>query len=356
MNPLRNRLLVAALSAASVLSTISATAQKTEFWMGNGKASVDSFLAHKDKIDIISPTWYQIDGEGFVNGEPEPVVLKAAHDAHMTIVPLFAIFDHVKIHALVNDQKAQDAMNAAFLRECQEHGYDGINYDIEDVMWTDRDAVSAMVKKTADLLHQHHLQVQIDVVPNAPGHAGETAFGKWIFQEWRLGYDLKALAESVDLICLMTYDQHTHWTAPGPVGGWLWTKENLDYALKVVPKEKLSLGIALYGYHWYTGDPGLDKDKKTPNITADYISYPNTMQLLDTYGATGSKAQWDDIDHTPWFWFYRDQMREWVFYTNQRAWKDRYDLAKQAGIQGVCAWVLGEEDPAIWDALPVVKR
>ena len=91
------------------------------------------------------------------------------------------------------------------------------------------------MKKTADLLHKEHLQVQIDVVPYAPGHAGETAFSKWIFQEWRGAYDMKALAESVDLICLMTYDQHTHWTTPGPVGGWNWTKMNLDYGLKVVP-------------------------------------------------------------------------------------------------------------------------
>jgi spore germination protein YaaH len=343
--------LTLALITLAALHT--AQAQKVEYWMSNERPSVESFLAHKDKIDIISPTWYQIDATGLVTGAPQPVVLKAAHDSHVTLIPLFAIFDHVKIHALVSDPKAQDAMNAAFLRECEEHGYDGVNYDVEDVMWTDRDALSAMVKRTADLLHQHHLQVQIDVVPNAPGHAAETAFGKWIFEEWRLGYDLKALAGSVDLICLMTYDQHTHWTTPGPVGGWLWTKENLDYALKVVPKQKLSLGIASYGYRWYTGDPGLDKDKKTPNITADYISYPNTIYLRDTYGG---KDQWDDLDHTPYFWFYRDQMREWIFYTNQRAFMDRYNLAQQSGIQGICSWVLGEEDPAIWAALPLVKR
>jgi spore germination protein YaaH len=101
-------------------------------------------------------------------------------------------------------------------------------------------------------------------VPNAPGHAGETAFGKWIFEEWRSVFDLKALGESVDMLCLMTYDQHTRWTAPGPVGGWIWTNENLEYALKVVPKDKLLLGISLYGYHWFTGDPGLGEKVKKP--------------------------------------------------------------------------------------------
>jgi spore germination protein YaaH len=352
MKKVFRRSVVLSAALTSLLPLAQAHAQKTLFWMGNGLASVNSFLEHKDKIDIIEPTWYQIDQNGLVTGEPQPVILKAAHDAHKTLIPLFAIFDHDKIHQLVGDQKAQDAMNQSFLRACEENGYDGVNLDIEDVMWTDRDALSALVAKTAAVLHAHHLQVQIDVVPNAPGHAGEMAFSKWIFEEWRLGYDLKALGESVDLICLMTYDQNTHWTEPGPVGGWGWTTENLNYALKFVPKEKLSLGIAVYGYHWYTGDPGLDKKEKKPNPTADYISYPNAMQLAQTYGG---KLQWDEDDHTPWFYFNRDQMREWVFYTDTRAFMDRYNLAKGAGIEGICSWVLGEEDPTIWAAIPAKR-
>jgi spore germination protein YaaH len=339
---------LATLAVAAALIP-SAKAQKTLFWMGNGATSIQSFHEHKTKIDIIEPTWYQIDGTGLVTGEPNPGILKEAKDAHLTIIPLFAIFDHVKIHALINDDKAQAALIDALLRECKEHGYDGVNLDIEDVMWTDRDALSAFVAKVAAALHEQHLQVQIDVCPYAPGHPGETAFSKWIFEEWRLGYDLKALGQSVDLICLMTYDQHTHWTTPGPVGGWLWTKQNLDFALKYVPKDKLSLGIALYGYHWYTGDPGNDKPEKRPNVTADSISYPNTMLLRETYNA---KPLWDEEEHTPWFYFNHDQMREYVFYTDKRAFMDRYDLAKASGVEGICAWVLGEEDPTIWAAIP----
>ncbi len=337
-------------SLALLLATLSAHAQKTEFWVGSGTTAVNSFLAHKDKIDIISPTWYQIDENGMVSGEPQPVVLKAAKDAHLTLIPLFALFNHDKLHILLGDPKAQDAMIQSMLRECHDYGYDGVNLDIEDVMWTDRDGLSALVKKVADALHAQHLQVQIDVCPGAPGHPGASAFSTWMFQEWRGGYDLKALAQSVDLICLMTYDQSTRWTVPGPVDGWIWTNQQLDYALQWVPKSKLSLGIALYGYHWYTGAPGYDaKMQRTPNPTADYISEPDAIALRDTWGG---KTQWDDAEHTPWFYINRDQMREWVFYTDQRAFMDRFNLAKQTGLQGICAWDLGDEDPAIWPAIP----
>lgn len=52
-----------------------------------------------------------------------------------------------------------------------------------------------------------------------PRSAGQSAISAWLYANWRGAYDLKALAQSVDLICLMTYDQHTRWTAPGPVAG-----------------------------------------------------------------------------------------------------------------------------------------
>src|SRR5277367_606747 len=62
--------------------------------------------------------------------------------------------------------------------------------------------------------------------------------------------------------------------------------------------------------------------------------------------------QWDAVDHTAWFYIYRDQMREWFFYTDTRTFEDRYKLAQERGVEGFCSWVLGSEDPGIWDLLP----
>ena len=259
---------VFAVAAILALSATLYAQPKSLFYLGDGAASVHSFEAHKDKIDILVPTWYNVDAVGLVTGEPNPVVLREAKAAGIPVIPIVALFDKDAVHKLLGDERAQAEMNAAFVRECKENGYAGIQFDFEDILWTDRDALSALVKRTAEILHGQGLQVEIATVPNAPGHAGKTEFGKWIYEEWRGAYDLKALAASVDLICLMTYDQHTRWTMPGPVGGWGWTTENLKYALQFVPKEKLSLGIALYGYHWYTGDPGLNKAEKKPNPTA----------------------------------------------------------------------------------------
>ncbi len=168
-----------------------------------------------------------------------------------------------------------------------------------------------------------------------------------MYRDWRGAYDLKALAHSADLICLMTYDQHSRYTPPGPVSGYPWMLKNVKYALEFVPKNKLSLGIPVYGYHWFAGMP--IGGNNVPNNSAEYIGAPAAMQLARAYDA---RLQWDAEDKTAWFYFYRDNDREWVFYTDPRTFAARYDLVKQDELEGFCSWVLGEEDPAIWQLLP----
>src|SRR3979490_1849948 len=214
---------------------------KTLFYMTDQPQSVRDFMENQAKIDIIVPTWYSVDESGLVYGEPDPSVMRVVKDRHIGIFPIVALFNKTGMHTLLTSDKAQSAMIKSLIAACKQNGYDGFQLDFEDISWTDRDALSAVVKNIADALHREHLQLQIAVVPNAPGYPGHTPFGKWIYSDWRGAFDLGGLGKSVDLLCLMTYDQHTRWTTPGPVSGWMWTKENLDYALKVVPKEKLSL-------------------------------------------------------------------------------------------------------------------
>jgi len=333
-----------------LLSAIFATAQpKALFYMIDSPNSVRSFLDHADKIDILVPTWYSVDSNGLVWGGPNPAVMQAAAQHHVPVMPIVALMIQADLHKLLSTPAARAAFIESLLSECQKNGYSGFQFDFEDVNWTDRDLLSSLVADTAAALHKEHLLLTIATVPNAPGFPGKTNYSHWLYANWRGAYDLKALAQSADLICLMTYDQNTRWTQPGPVAGYPWTVKNLEYALQFVPKEKLSLGIPVYGYHWYAGDPG--KDDK-PNPTADYVGQQEIDQFLTAYHP---QVEWDSADRTAWFYFYRDDYREWVFYTDRRSFQERFNLARDRGLQGFCSWVLGAEDPEIWSVLPSHK-
>lgn len=331
-----------------MLGVVAAQAQpKSLFYMTRNPDSVRSFLKHADKVDILVPTWYSVDSSGMVWGGPNPLVMKTAKEHHVPVMPIVGAmgFGTKGFHAFLHNDAARKAFAEALPKICKRNGYMGFQVDFEDLKWNDRDALTSLMSQAAAALHQDGYKLSIATVPSAPGHPGQTKFGYWIYRDWRGVYNLRALAKSVDLICLMTYDQHTRYTPPGPVAGYPWVVQNLNFALKRVPKSKLSLGIPLYGYHWYAGMP---KDGK-PNIAANYISYPDAMLLARSYGA---KVQWDPADQASWFYFYRDDMREWVFFTTARSFEARYNLVKQHGLEGFCSWVLGTEDPAIWKLLP----
>ncbi|QNK01251.1 glycosyl hydrolase family 18 protein [Dyella telluris] len=324
------------------------------FYMLESQKSINSLEAHIDKIDLLVPTWYGVDENGLVSGGPNPYVLKLAKAHRLPVMPIVSAGgDRKKFHDLLGNETAKKAMIASLVEQAKKYGFTGFQFDFENIAWTDRDALTLLTRQTAEALHKQGLKLSMAVVPNAPGAAGEGPFSKWMWEYWRGAYDLKALGQVLDVVCLMTYDQHTRWTTPGPVAGMPWVMENLDYAMKLVPREKLSLGIGLYGYHWFAGNPVGEDGKEHSNISAQYIDADESFPLAKQFNAT---MQWDPVEHESWFYFYRDQMREWVFLPDAHAFRDRYDVVKQDKLEGFCAWVLGAEDPKVWDELPDAVR
>jgi spore germination protein YaaH len=329
---------------------------KALFYMIDSANSVKSFADHADKIDTLVPTWYRIDGDGLMWGAANPFVLQTAAQHHVPVMPIVASMQQAELHKLFTTPAARKAFIGAMVTDCRKEGYSGFQLDFENVLWTDRDLLSDLVAEAAVALHKEGFQLTIATVPNGPGAPGNGAYSHWLYANWRGAYDLQTLAKSADLICLMTYDQNTRWTAPGPVAGYPWTVQQLKYALQFVPKQKLSLGIPVYGYHWFAGEPtkvaGEPGKDERPNPTAEYVGQPEIDQFINSYHPP---IEWDATDRVAWFYFYQDDTREWVFFTDKRGFKERLNLVQEYGLQGFCSWVLGAEDPSIWDLLPSHK-
>jgi len=61
---------------------------KSIFYMTREPQSVRSFLAHADKVDLLSPNWYAVDSSGLVSGGANPRVLETARQHHVPVMPL----------------------------------------------------------------------------------------------------------------------------------------------------------------------------------------------------------------------------------------------------------------------------
>src|SRR5258708_833115 len=91
---------------------------KTLFYMTDHSDSVRDFMEHQTKIDIIVPTWYEVDANGLVYGEADPAVMRVVRQRHISLFPIVAIFDKTAVHTLLTSDVAQTAMIGSLISEC----------------------------------------------------------------------------------------------------------------------------------------------------------------------------------------------------------------------------------------------
>jgi hypothetical protein len=86
----------------------------------NQRTSVQSFLDHADKIDILVPTWYSTDVHGMVWGGPNPQVMQVAREHHVAVMPIIggSAMGTAEYHQFFNDEAARHAMDEALVRIC----------------------------------------------------------------------------------------------------------------------------------------------------------------------------------------------------------------------------------------------
>jgi spore germination protein YaaH len=339
---------LAILAIAFPIKGVNAQSLERLFYYVDKEDSYQSLLRNIDQITILGPQVYTVDSLGIVFGELDSRVLALAKTHHVKVMPLVVneSFNQPALRKLLADTAARARATKTLVELCRANAYWGIQFDIENVNIQDRDLLSAWYRETASALHRGGFTLSIAVVHRTEENAGQTAYHRFLQDSWRAGYDLAALASAGDFISLMTYSENTRRTPPGPVASIEWMRANIDYFLKYVPREKLSLGIPTYGDHWYTRE-----DRTIPERARSWsetIGWSWGSGIAERHGAS---IQWDSVAHVPFAYFSNGGVYEWLFLENAHSFRDKMDLARSYKLRGFSVWVLGPEDPAIWDYL-----
>lgn len=345
---------VGAITLAITLASAGAHAQRVErlFYYVDRETSYESFVANVEQIDIVGPQVYTVDSLGIVYGSLDPRVKQLARQHGVRVMPLVVNegFNQPALRRLLADTAARNRATRSLARLCREEGYWGIQFDVENVNIDDRDRFTSWYTEAARALHDAGCTISVAIVHRLSDEAGPTVLHRFLQDSWRAAHDLEALAGVGDFISFMTYDQHTRRTPPGPVSGLTWMRSAIEYALRYVPPEKLSAGIPTYGRHWLTqADPGPDRVR----AGMQGINWSWGSALVER---NGGAMQWDSIEHVPFAHFSNGGIWEWVFLENARSFESKLRLVREKKLRGFSAWVLGGEDPRIWDLLKTVPR
>ena len=154
-------------------------------------------------------------------------------------------------------------------------------------------------------------------------------------------YDYKSIADHSDAIIWMNYDEHYQTSPPGPIVAQDWFTTNIRNIVKVVPPEKLIVGIANYGYDWPA------KTKKDPHPIAQAITF---QQGIITAQESGADIEFDSDSLNPHYSYEdEDNVVHNVWMLDSLTAYNELRTAERAGVRGTALWRLGEEDPSTWD-------
>ncbi|HEU4988525.1 MAG TPA: glycosyl hydrolase family 18 protein, partial [Gemmatimonadaceae bacterium] len=129
------------------------------------------------------------------------------------------------------------------------------------------------------------------------------------------------------------------------VAGYPWMEACLQHVLALgVPPSKISLGIPSYSDWWF---PSYSK-KEGSRMTGRDIPYVRAESLL---AANRVSASWDSTQRSPRAEWSENGVFRYLWIENTRAFMDKLALVSRYHLRGYSVWVLGTEDPSLWQAL-----
>ena len=291
----------------------------------------------EEGIDVLSPTWFQIanDRGDFVN-RADAVYVQWAHDNGYQVWALVANeFSNIaNTSTILNDGLKREYVIKQLLAFAALYQLDGIYIDFENMYKADKDVYTQFVREFTPLAREQGLVVSVDVtVPDGS-------------DTWSKCYDRKALAETVDYVCLMTYDQT--WAGSPKAGSTAeldWVEENLKKTMKEVPANKLLMGIPLYTRLW---EETTDANGKTTVKTGKALTMQAANSLMEKNNV---QPQWDERSGQYSVSFTDGDITYKMWLENEHSVNYKSALAHKYNLAGTSAWSYNFANEKVWAVL-----
>jgi cellulose synthase/poly-beta-1,6-N-acetylglucosamine synthase-like glycosyltransferase/spore germination protein YaaH/peptidoglycan/xylan/chitin deacetylase (PgdA/CDA1 family) len=303
---------------------------RAAFYVSYDSTSLASLQQHYHDIDLLIPeALHAVSADGRLDIEQDPKLVSWMQTSQVEL-PIMAMVNNydgkdwlVKEMAemLANPASRQKLSKSLTAFATAQHD-PGIVVDFEQVPDSSQQDFAKFIGDLGTDLHAANLKLMV-ALPAA---------------DW--SYDYKTLATEADAVILMNYDFHYPSSEPGPIASQDWFERNIENIVKIVPADKIVMGIANYSYDWPA------KTKALPHPIAQAVTF---QQGIITAVEADSDVTFDPDTLNPHY-SYEDEKNlvhnVWMLdgvtaYNELRA-------AERAGVRGTALWRLGMEDPSMW--------
>lgn len=289
-------------------------------------------------LTYITPFSYMVNSDGTINDINDTAIrTTAANYKTATLMAITNFSDGNFSSEIAHSILANDAVSQKLLDNVidimKRKGFYGLNVDFERIFPADRELYNSFLRKAADRLHRNNYVLSTALAPKTSAEQ---------VGQWYEAHDYPAHGQIADFVIIMTYEWGWSGGPPLPVAPINAVRRVLDYAVSVIPRKKIMMGMPLYGYDWKL--PFVQGGPFAPRISP--------QEALSTASRYGSIVKYDREAQSPFFNYYdRDRKEHIVWFEDARSVRAKFLTAVEYGLRGVSYWVLGESFPQNWQVL-----
>ncbi|MHB8125480.1 MAG: glycosyl hydrolase family 18 protein [Desulfitobacteriaceae bacterium] len=288
--------------------------------------SIETLKQHGSSIDTYADFAFRLHSDASFTGHFSEPALEIAHNQDIAPLMLFhnfngQIFDPQPLRSVLANEVLRQRCIENILKSLPRFTA-GVHIDFEGVEASYRVAYLSFLDSLSATLHNRGLLLTIAIPAKR---------SKWEAP----GYDFAEIGRICDAITIMTYDEHYAGGPSGPIASLPWMTQALDYAISLIPREKILLGIPVYGYDWSNIRTTMVPMRDIPTLTAK----------------TQARVLWSDPAVEPYFYYWQGRDKHTVWFENETSTKIRFGFVKTYRIRGIAIWRFGYETRSFWQGL-----
>ena len=288
-------------------------------------------------LTYLSPFAYLIKEDGTLQPIDDAPAVQTAQEENA--VPMMAITNFTSTSRgenlasiVLNNPQIVERLLTGIIALMKEKGYRGLNIDLENVLPADREAYNSFLQRAVDRLHPEGFFVSTALAPKTSEEQAGLLYE---------AHDYAAHGRIVDFVILMTYEWGYRKGPPQAISPLNEITRVLDYAVTVIPREKIFLGFQIYARDWLL--------PHEEGREAETFSSQEAVARAVRYGA---EIQYDPVAQSPFFRYTDEQGKEHeVWFEDARSAQAKFDTVKRYGLGGISYWALGYPFPQNWALL-----
>ncbi|QPQ29700.1 LysM peptidoglycan-binding domain-containing protein [Lysinibacillus sp. JNUCC 51] len=301
------------------------------------KEAVQSINAIGHLLTYFSPFAYMVKEDGTLQPLNDQEMIDAAVAKNITPMLTLTNFSSTETgsnlsHVILSSAELREKVINNTLQVMQEKGYKVLNVDFENVLPADRENYNTFLQLAVDRLHPKGYLVSTALAPKTSATQTGTLYE---------AHDYEAHGRIADFVILMTYEWGYRLGPPQAISPINEMRKVVEYALSVIPANKIFLGFEIYARDWLL-----------PHVKGQEAETFSSQEAINRAIKHGATIQYDRTAQSPYFRYVDEQGKNHeVWFEDARSAQAKFDMTKEYNLRGISYWALGFPFPQNWALL-----